>query len=199
MNHSAASAELRDAMLRLEPEPEHTEHVARLALELFDQLSPMHGLGPDERILLEGAALLHDIGWPVSKGGSGHHKHSARLILRQSWKHLEPAQVQMMALVARYHRKALPCSEHGEFHVLAPVRQRVVQILAALLRLADAFDRSHLQRVRAIRSRLNGEHLEFTLLAPEPPAREIAGAEKKGNLAREVFGRSLAFRFERSG
>lgn len=183
-------------MHRLEPEPEHSTHVARLALRLFDQLTHLHRLGPEERLLLHGAALLHDIGWPVSRGGASHHKHSARLIRRQTWRHLSPAQIDLVAMVARYHRKALPCSEHVDFQALSRPRRDVVRHLSALLRLADAFDRSHLQFVEDIRVETNGTCLTFTLVTHQPPSREIAGAEKKGNLAREVFRRELAFRAE---
>lgn len=196
MNRVAALAELRRAMERLEPEPEHTVHVAYLAVRLFDQLGAVHGLGPDDRVILEGAACLHDIGWPVSDRGTGHHKHSARLIRGQKWEHLSAEEVDLVAQVARYHRRALPCSEHGDFHRLSRSRQQAVRRLAAMLRLADAFDRSHLQGVRDVEVRITEDRLEFTLRSRQPPLREIAAGEKKGNLAYEVFARRLFFRFE---
>lgn len=182
-------------MERLEPEPEHTAHVAHLALRLFDELQPLHGLDAEARIILEGAACLHDIGWPVSERGVGHHKHSARIIRRQPWKHLTTVEVDLLAQVARYHRRALPSSEHTDFQALDKPRQAIVRCLSALLRLADAFDRSHLQFVRDLKVRVDPKLLEFTLFCRESPAREIAGAERKGNLAREVFGRDLAFSY----
>lgn len=195
MNHAAATQELDEVMRRLEPEPEHSLHVAFLAVRLFDQLQALHQLGPEDRTLLDGAARLHDIGWPISKGGAAHHKLSARLIRRQSWTHLTPEEVETVAQVARYHRKALPCSEHVDFHSLPRPRQEAVSQLSALLRLADAFDRSHLQFVRDVRVIHNGDHLHFTLVSREAPLREIAGAEKKGNLARAIFRRELSFAF----
>ncbi len=196
MNHSAAIAELRHVMERLEPEPEHTAHVAFLAVRLFDQLASLHGLGPDERVLLEGAAWLHDVGWPVSKGGSGHHKLSARLIRRQKWKYLSRVEIDTVALVARYHRKALPCSEHVDFHSLDERRQNAIRQMSAILRVADALDRSHLQYVRDVRVRIDPLYLELILVTREPPAREMAGVERKGNLARQIFGREFTFRIE---
>ncbi len=195
MNHAAALAEIHHTMRRLEPEPEHTAHVARLAIRLFDGMKELHGLGLDERVLLEGASCLHDIGWPVSDGGASHHKHSARLIRKQDWSSLKPEEVEVMALVARYHRRALPSSEHEDFLRLRRPRRDAVRKLAAMLRLADAFDRSHLQLVRDVRVRVTPRLLEFSLVSREPPAREIAGGEKKGDLAREVWGLELAFRF----
>lgn len=196
MNHAAALAELHTAMERLEPEPQHTSHVAYLAARLFDELQGLHALGADERVLLIGAGLLHDIGWPVSKGGAGHHKHSARLIREQKWASLGAVEVDTVAMVARYHRKSLPCAEHEDFMRLSRGRQRTIRYLAALLRVADSFDRSHLQHVRNLRTQVDDEHVHLHLLARVTPRREIAGAEKKGDLLREVFGRELEFSYE---
>ena len=194
MNAQGALAEFVEVMERLEPEPQHTRHVAFLALRLFDETQHLHRLGQPERVLLEGAARLHDVGWPISQGGAGHHKLSARLIREQKWRHLQRDEVEVVALVARYHRKALPNPGHEDFERLPPHRQEVVRKLAALLRLADALDRSHLQRVRDLKVRTTDRLLEISLLAGEVPSREIAGAERKGDLAREVFDRQLSFR-----
>jgi exopolyphosphatase/guanosine-5'-triphosphate,3'-diphosphate pyrophosphatase len=196
VNHAAALADFHAAMQRLEPEPEHTRHVAHLAVRLFDETIGLHGLGPDERVLLEGAACLHDIGWPVSKRGLQHHKHSARLIRAQTWPQLSPLEVEITAMVARYHRRALPCAEHEDFQRLPRARRETVRRLAALMRLADALDRSHLQQVRDLSVRLGERHLEVTLVSRVPPEREIAAALKKGDLATEVFAQELAFRFQ---
>jgi exopolyphosphatase/pppGpp-phosphohydrolase len=193
MNHDAALAEIRKIANRLEPEPEHTTHVARLALRLFDDLAPLHELGPDERVLLEGAALLHDIGWPVSDGGAAHHKHSARLIREQSWKNLGVPEVECLAQIARYHRKSLPTRHHPEFAALQPRQRQVVRTLAALLRVADALDRSHLQQVRDVIASVVDHNIHLKLASAVTPAREISGVEKKGDLAREVFGKEFTF------
>lgn len=197
MNPVAAAFELRAAMARLEPEPQHTAHVAFLALRLFDELHPVHALGTPERILLEGASCLHDIGWPASRRGSGHHKLSARIIRKQAWSSLNPSEVDLLAQIARYHRRAHPCSEHGDFHRLTPDKQHVVRVLSSMLRLADAFDRSHLQVVRDLTVRIAPDRFQITLLAADEPAREIAASGHKGALAREVFQRDILVGFRR--
>lgn len=196
MNHAAALAELQAAMYRLEPEPEHTRHVALLAVRLFDETARWHRLGADERVILEGAACLHDVGWPESKKGSGHHKHSARIIRAQKWTQLTGLEVELVALVARYHRRAHPSSDHQDFRRLSRVRREIVRWLAALLRLADAFDRSHLQQVRDLSVRDGERGLEITLACPLPPEREIDAAARKGTLAAEMFGRELVYRYQ---
>lgn len=196
MNLEAARLEIRHVMERLEPEPEHTGHVAHLALRLFDELLSFHRLGLRERLLLEGAACLHDVGWTVARRGAGHHKHSARIIRKHPWKSLSRAEVELIAQIARYHRRALPCNEHTDYFALGQEQRQLVRCLAALLRLADAFDRSHLQLVQDLRVRVLQSALEITLISRESPAREMAGAAKKENLAREVFGRALSYRYE---
>lgn len=196
MNYSAASAELVAAMERLEPEPEHTRHVAFLAVRLFDELRPLHGLGPLERVLLDGAARLHDVGGPLAKGGVGHHKLSAQLIREQEWRHLSPSDVEIVAQVARYHRKSPPTEEHPEFDQLPAGSQVIVRQLSALLRLADGLDRGHRQDVIDLRATCGPRVVQVILYSRQFPAREIAGAERKVELAQEIFGREFRFTAE---
>jgi exopolyphosphatase/guanosine-5'-triphosphate,3'-diphosphate pyrophosphatase len=193
MNAEACRAEYRELLREREAEPAHVTHVARLALQLFDELQSLHGLGAEDRLLLEAAAHLHDIGWSVAPDGKRHHKESARLIREHAWKSLTEPQVNRVALVARYHRKARPKLEHEEFAALNETDRFRVRQLAALLRLADAFDRSHLARVKSLKVRIKPDRLVFHLTAAEPVNQEKVAAEKKGDLAVEVWGRSLLF------
>jgi exopolyphosphatase/guanosine-5'-triphosphate,3'-diphosphate pyrophosphatase len=195
MNHAAAIAEVHAAMDRLEPEPEHTRHVAMLAVRLFDESKKWHGLGPDERVILEGASCLHDVGWPVSRKGAAHHKHSARLIRAQTWAQFNAVEVEMLALVARYHRKSHPSPDHEDYERLSRTRRKKVSWLASLLRLADAFDRSHLQHVQDLSLSPREHSLEVTLVSRLPPEREIAAAGRKGKLAEEMFECELTYRY----
>src|SRR5688572_27296855 len=107
--------------------PVHVLHVVGLALQLFDQLAGLHGLGPRERLWLEAAGYLHDIGHERVPTGEGHHKESARLIREHPWQHFTPAEVEVIAQVARYHRKSLPEMSHEEFRRLPDWERRVVQ------------------------------------------------------------------------
>jgi exopolyphosphatase/guanosine-5'-triphosphate,3'-diphosphate pyrophosphatase len=126
----------------------HGRQVARMAVALFDQLHDLHGLGPDSRRILRVAALLHDIGSFVNT--SGHHKHSHYLLAQSGLVGFSPEEIQVLANVARYHRKGGPRPEHEAFQALSKAgRQRTLK-LAALLRVADALDREHLQRVRGV-------------------------------------------------
>jgi exopolyphosphatase/guanosine-5'-triphosphate,3'-diphosphate pyrophosphatase len=127
---------------------EHAQQVARLTLSLFDQTRPIHRLGDRAREWLEFAALLHDTGAHISY--TRHHKHSEYLIRNGGLRGFEPAEIQAIALVARYHRRAAPKKSHEGFGTLAAGPRRFVRVGSALLRLAECLDRSHAQLVERI-------------------------------------------------
>lgn len=137
----------------LDPEIVHTEHVSRLALELYDGL-PLDGILPNTRRkayrwVLQAAAFLHNVG--LSKTSQGYHKLSVRLMRK-----LPPplgwsiGELRIAALVARYHRGALPRETQKRFHTLSPSQQRVVQFLGGILRLACACDWQHDSKIRRV-------------------------------------------------
>ena len=104
---------------RYHVEKEHAESVLRLSRQIFDQTRDLHGLGSRARVLLDAAALLHDIG--VTVNNDGHHKHSQYLIEASEIIGLADEERRIVALLARYHRKAAPSREHEEF---ASLRRR---------------------------------------------------------------------------
>ena len=193
MNLPAAREEVLALMQALEEEPHHVQHVATLALQLFDELEELHGLADHDRFILEAAALLHDIGWSVSPDGSGHHRESARLIREHGWKYFDQEAVTLAAQVARYHRKNPPDLEHEEFAELAPAERRRVQQLAALLRLADGLDRGHQGHVGGVSVEILPDALLLRLHTDHPCSREVASAMKKSDLAATVFHRPVTF------
>ena len=125
--------------------PEHSQHVARLAIGLFDQTRAIHGLTDHEREWLEYAAILHDVGVHISY--EGHHKHSYYLVTHGDLRGFEPDEIEAIALVARYHRQATPKRKHDGFRNLRRRTRRTVRTLAAILRLAESLDRSHAQTI----------------------------------------------------
>jgi exopolyphosphatase / guanosine-5'-triphosphate,3'-diphosphate pyrophosphatase len=128
--------------------PEHASQVARLALAIFEQTRSVHGLTDREREWLEYAALLHDIGVHISY--EGHHKHSYYLINNGDLRGFEPHEVETIALIARYHRRATPSGRQKRFADLPRKRRRTVRTLAAILRLAESLDRSHAQSLSGV-------------------------------------------------
>ena len=150
---------------RYDEEPSHSDHVAALALQLFDALRPWHGLDERARELLHSGALLHDIGWSQTPDGRGHHKWSARLIREYGWKHLAAGEVKLVAQIARYHRKAPPQAGHEEFHALKAGHRKLVMILGGILRLGDALDRTHSARIRSVKAAVSRESLTVRVRA----------------------------------
>lgn len=166
----------------------HARHVAHLALSLFDQLGHLHGLGEADRRILMGAALLHDIGQFVSY--RKHHKHSLYLIVHSEFSVFSPSEITLVALVARYHRRAAPKPHHDLWVDLEPAHQARVLKLAALLRVADALDREHLQRVDSVRARLEDGSVLLVVRGRGELLLEQWSMEKKGALFQRAFGRT---------
>jgi exopolyphosphatase/guanosine-5'-triphosphate,3'-diphosphate pyrophosphatase len=167
----------------------HAEQVASLALSLFDQLRPLHGLGETDRRLLTAAALLHDIGSHVSY--RKHHKHSLYLIAQSELPGFSAEQMLLTANIARYHRKAEPGPTHPDFADLPRGDQRRVRKLAALLRVADALDREHLQAVRGIRARGAGRTVRLRVDGTGDRVLERWALRRKAGLFERTYGREL--------
>jgi exopolyphosphatase/guanosine-5'-triphosphate,3'-diphosphate pyrophosphatase len=163
----------------------HARHVAALALSLFDQLEELHDLDEHDRRLLLAAALLHDIGQFISY--RRHHKHSFYLIQHASLPDLTSNDILLVALVARYHRRADPSREHDEFRDLKDAEQERVTLMAALLRVADALDRQHRQHVTDVTARVVGDVLQLEVTARGDVELEEWALEKKARLIARVL------------
>lgn len=175
----------------------HGRQVARMAVSLFDQLHDLHGLGPDSRRILRVAALLHDIGSFVNN--SGHHKHSFYLIAQSGLVGFSPEEIQVVANVARYHRKGGPKPEHDAFQALSKGgRQRTLK-LAALLRVADALDREHLQRVREVEVCRQGGSVLLRVTGSGDLLLEAWSLRRKSDLFEKVYTQKLTLETVRGG
>lgn len=169
----------------------HARHVADLALEIFDALSPLHGLDAVSREWLEAGALLHDIGFYISH--SAHHKHSQYLIQNGEMLGFNNEEIAIIANVARYHRKSHPKKAHPEFAALSRADQQTVRCLAGILRVADGFDRTHKENVEYVEIDIDGGAIEITPACREGcnPTFEIWSANRKKGLMEEVFAREV--------
>lgn len=164
----------------------HAGKVAEVALALFDQLAELHGLGGAERRVLLAAALLHEVGQYVSF--KGHHKHSLYLLHHSELAGFSPRQMQLVANVARYHRKTEPSLAHWSYASLSARERGIVDRLAALLRIADSLDREHLQRLRRVEARLSGKDLVLHLQGDGDLMLECWALQAKAGLFARVFG-----------
>lgn len=168
----------------------HAEHVAFLATRLFDQTVALHGLGDLEREWLEYAAILHDIGYLINS--RQHHKHAYYLIKHSDLYGLAEEEVDVIANIARYHRRALPSQDHAGMAALPQKRHKTIQVLSALLRLADALDRSQFSVIQDLRVTV-GDPLRVTLKTSGDPELEIWSARNRSDLFEKVFKRQVQF------
>ncbi|HET7824419.1 MAG TPA: Ppx/GppA phosphatase family protein [Anaeromyxobacter sp.] len=168
---------------------EHATQVSRLALALYDALARLHRLPPVARTLLEAAALLHDLGHAVSP--QAHHKHTYYLVSNADLPGFSDHERELVALVARYHRRSLPARGRGDLDELSAAELRLVRKLVAILRVADALDRSHQQPVRSIRVEVGRGTVGLRLAARAPIELELWDAAREVALFQRVFARRL--------
>lgn len=171
---------------RYQSDPSHGEHVRNLCEFLFTELADLHQLSELDLLLLQVAAILHEVGTYVSP--RAHHKHSEYLILNSEIFGLDRLDVTIVALVARYHRHASPVLEHPLYASLSTKHRIRVSKLAAILRVADALERTHVQRVSKIRIAREPGKLRLQLPGLNDAAVERLAMVSKADLFEQVFG-----------
>ena len=167
----------------------HARQVSRLALELFDQLAGLHGLPASARGLLEAAALLHDVGHAISP--QRHHKHTFYLVANADVAGFSDQERQLVALVARYHRRSPPEAGRPDLEGLAPGQLRLLRRLVALLRTADALDRSHHQPVLGLRATALDGRVRLSLKTRGDIDLELWDVEREAGFFRQALGRRV--------
>jgi exopolyphosphatase/guanosine-5'-triphosphate,3'-diphosphate pyrophosphatase len=169
--------------------PEHANQVARLSLSIFDQTRGTHRLTDREREWLEFAALLHDIGTHISY--PRHHKHSYYLIKNGDLRGFEPIEAEIIALVARYHRKSAPKRSHDGFDSLGRKSRRIVRTLSAILRFAETLDRSHAQAATGIEIHDRGDEYLIKLRTTGDSELELWAAQRQTQPLERVLGKPI--------
>jgi exopolyphosphatase/guanosine-5'-triphosphate,3'-diphosphate pyrophosphatase len=188
--HHLSDLRRRSVLQLAELMDEDPEHSAQVALQLFDATTSLHALGDDSREVLEAAALLANVGLHVSH--AGHHKHSY-YVIRHS-EHLTgftDREIELIAQVARYHRKSMPRQKHETFAALSADDRRRVRILAGLLRVAVGLDRNHAARVDHVVCR-NGKDgtlaIEVVPRRDEDVSLELYAADQRKDLLETALG-----------
>ena len=174
---------------KLDPDPGHSRHVAYLADQLFTDLMPEFELGDPEREILGYASRLHDIGLSLSE--KGHHKHGAYLVLNAKLAGFWPAETETIAQIVRYHRGKPPGMGHEAFAKLKPWTQHVVEKLAAILRVADALDRTRRQSVQLVRLVPDGDDLTLVVTGTGDLKPELESLKDKGGLLFRLLDREV--------
>jgi exopolyphosphatase/guanosine-5'-triphosphate,3'-diphosphate pyrophosphatase len=195
--YNAAARQLlvgtRSFARRLGYDQQHAEHVRELSILLFDQLQPVHHLPSQSRVLLEAGALLHDTGHMISH--RGHHKHGEYLALNGDIPGLEGRDRAVVAGLVRYHnRKSEPAGHHAAYSSLSNVDKRITRRLSAILRIAEALDHSHRQRVLKLRASFQRSAVGLLVHARGDAAEDLRDAGRSVELFEKEFHVKLYFR-----
>lgn len=167
----------------------HSRLIAKISLSVFDATRRAHKLGGDERRLLEFAALMHDVGRHISF--ERHEQHSHYLIRHGDLLGFTNEEIDLMAIIARFHRRAKPRPRHREFAALTPRTQRFVTLAAGILRLAEGLDRRHAQVVRGVRCRLGSRKLQVLATVRGDAEVELWSAARKNALLERALERRV--------
>ena len=170
-------------------EADHSRHVAAIALTLFDYTKRIHELGDREREWLEYAGFLHDIGNHISY--EKHHRHSYYLIKHGDLRGFEPEEIDIIALLTRYHRRATPKPEHPGFEHVGKKERHTVEVLAAFLRLAETLDRSKHGVIRGLEVRERLGELRIKVQAVGDAELEVWAAHKQTQALEEALERKV--------
>ena len=167
----------------------HSVHVAKLACNLFDQLQPLHGMSGRFRGLLEVAAILHRIGAFV--GNKGSHKHSMYIINNSEFFGVGSEDKRLVALVARYHRRAMPSSRHIGYSSLDRDLRVAVSKMASILRLAVALNVSRSQKINSLKCKILPHEIQIVTEELSDLALERLELRHAGGLFESIFGKPV--------
>ena len=178
---------------------EHAEHVKMLALKMFDALEPIHSFGVKEREILEAASYLHDVGYLISH--DQHHKHSYYILSHCVMPGFTNNEAELIANVARYHRKSHPKKKHENFNSLSTEDKDTVCLLSSLLRIAEGIDRRQMQAVKDITIYVKNDSVNITLHPAShdySPDIELWGANRRKPMLEETIAKAVNFTIEQS-
>jgi len=176
----------------------HSEHVTELALQLFDQLSPIYQFASQDRELLRAAALLHDIGYATGQV-TEHPWKSRQLVLEKGLAGYEQWQVKLIGLLCLYHSFVEPGLAQLEFRQLSSIDRNRIRRSAALLKLADGLDRRHQGQVTGISCKIDERAVLCILSCNGEAEPEINRACQRAVLFKQTFGREITFKLAEKG
>jgi exopolyphosphatase/guanosine-5'-triphosphate,3'-diphosphate pyrophosphatase len=179
----------RNFALKYWKDTKHSSQVTRLSLRFFDSLVSTHKLGNRERCWLECAAILHDIG--LSKGRGGHNKETAKIILNDTQLQFTSQDRQIVANIARYHRKGLPKLKHYNLGSLDPININKIKVLASLLRIADGLDYTHHSIVKKLNIREDTNCIIVEYESENKSILEEQAFNRKKDLFEKVFAKTV--------
>ncbi len=164
----------------------HIDRVVNFAVKIFDKMKKIHGMGSKEKLLLQMAAILHDVGKFINV--QDHYYHSYNIIKGLDLVGLNNREKEIVASMSLYHSRITPSSQQGSYSSLAPEDRVLVSKLTAILRLADSLDRSHSEKFENIDVKISDENLIITIQTDKNTDLEQWSFDEKGRFFTEVFG-----------
>jgi exopolyphosphatase/guanosine-5'-triphosphate,3'-diphosphate pyrophosphatase len=176
---------------------QHAEHVKKISLQLFHDLESLHKIDANRGELLEAAALLHDVGYLISH--DQHHKHSYYIISQCMMPGFTNDEAEVIANIARYHRKSHPKKKHENFLHLTTEKKNIINLMAGILRIAEGIDRRQLQVITNIKATFIN-NLITIVLSPDSskpiPDIELWGANRRKLLLEETLKMKIDFQLD---
>ncbi len=196
-NKSERLRQLRNSTItnlcrKFEVDNSHSEHISMISEEIFYALEPLHKLKEGLPEILRAASMLHDCGFFVSH--DAHHKHSYYLIAHTEMPGFTKDESEMIAQVARYHRKSMPKSSHNAFGILPKEKQKQIWVLGGILRIAEGIDRKQKASVGSVEVKINNSKIEIKLIATEKDEHlfmEIWSANSRKDMLSTALGRDI--------
>ncbi|MDR2939846.1 MAG: HD domain-containing protein [Clostridiales bacterium] len=173
----------------------HYEFVEKYALMIFDRLKKVHGLYKGEKLILNLAAVLHDVGHYIES--KGHYAHSYNIIKASAMLGVSDRDKELIANISFFHSNAVPAETYDNYRGLGQKDKVLVAKLAAILRMADALDCAHRQKFKEIDVKVEGGELVFTLNSNRNTELEQWALKTKGKFFEEVFGLKIVIRLKR--
>lgn len=173
---------------------QHSIQVLKNSEHIFEGLAELHGFGEKELIILQSACILHDIG--LNSGVKAHHKKTMKIILKSTLRPFSEIEKNMVALVARYHRKSLPSKKHDIYSSLEKQEKHIVDVLSSIIRVADGLDRTHQNMVEKIACNGYPSTIELICRFKGEASSELEYGLKKSDLMKIVFGREILIKPE---
>jgi exopolyphosphatase/guanosine-5'-triphosphate,3'-diphosphate pyrophosphatase len=168
----------------------HADHVCKLAGRLYDELKKQKWLNIEYKMLLQAAAILHEVGIFIST--RAHHKHSYYIIANAEIFGFTPKELTLVAHIARYHRRSRPKSSHIEYTRLSREERMIINKLAAILRVVDALDVNRTQDIKDFTCRIENDELTITSIGCGDLTLERRALAMKGDLFTEVYGLNIS-------
>lgn len=180
---------IRNLAKKFQCDLEHGLRVSEIGCTLFDELFPLHRLGDIEKDLLRYAAVVHDIGYYISR--SGHHKHGQYIVMNCGLPGFSSDELVIMSNIVRYHRKSLPSRDHFHFKILAQEHRNLVRLLSGILRIADNLDRGHRGMITKVKCDIREREVLIYCHGKDNIDMEISFAMENRELLEQVLERPV--------